>query len=1034
MKRVKILRASAGSGKTYRLAYEYVKLVVCNPRFYSHILAVTFTNKATAEMKSRILRELHSIAQGESSYMESLLRDTTMSQIEIIENATIARGLILHGYSDFAISTIDKFFQRVVRSFFKELGLGFDYSVELDTDSLLAEAVDRVVERGLKDRELLRLIETIVGEKVEQGGSWDIRPGLQKIGRELMNETYRDSETPIEDLEALLKTYSAGVEAQIETLRASCGKALTLMQSVGIEPSDIKGASRSFAHYFAKIYRGDAIDCYSDTFSAAAHSPEQWYTAKSPRKSEILSILTELMQVTADVVARYDAIARDMATVELISENFNRSMLLKYISEEFAAIFTERNRLPLHEATRLIGRLVEGTDIPFIYEKVGNRYENYMIDEFQDTSRGQWRNFVPLLSEAVARSESQSVMLIGDVKQAIYRWRSGDWNILAREAQEYFGSDADHLEQLSTNWRSTSRIIEFNNRLIRGIVAMDSVVIEEMLEAAPRSVAVALRGILAEAYMDFEQGIAPSRKGVDDGYVEVVAVEKGAVDHVLLSRVADTLSRGYTQRDIAILVRTKREGRQVADTLLSAGYNIVSEEAMRVGASAVVDFITALFGLSIHPGDTVQLSIVNRFTEKSYNTPPSEELSEFIDSLSRVTPIEALELVIHRFELSQLSTAVTYIQAFYQLLYKYCNDNLPDMRLFLDWWNDKGRDKPIFLPSEQEAITIMTIHKSKGLEFTCVILPFADWSLLPMVSFGQSVMLWGEASCEAVSGLGSVPVNYKKLMAESWFDHLYYAESIASHVDNINLLYVALTRAERELYVMHSPKPSVNSIARLIEEAVCGVAQEHNGIYTYGTKMEAPATHIQRHNLDIVFDSFPSNPSGQHVRSSWQSERYFAGEESDYEVSPRAKGVQFHAILSHINSLSDIGGVIDDMQAECLLSREEAEQLHHMADSIATDPVKAEWFAEGWRVYNETQILHGAGKGESRPDRVVCRNSEAIVVDYKFGEVEKNSYKKQTANYMKLLLSMGYTNVRGYIWYINKDKTVEIELSAAASS
>ena len=1026
--RVKILRASAGSGKTYRLAYEYVRRVVENPRFYSAILAVTFTNKATAEMKSRILGELNDLAGGRSGYMADLLRDTEMPEQQLVQNALKARNLILHDYSNFSVSTIDKFFQRIVRSFFKELGLDFGYTVELENDSFLGEAVDRLIERSASEADISRIITRIVGEKLDEGKNWDLRPELIALGAELFKEQYYSTDFSADAMQESFLGLKEELGRRDKCIREVAEKAMELMSDVGLEPTDFKQGKSSFASYIARIYRGEAIVKYNSYFGKVMEDSAEGCSKTSPRKDEIMAIMPALTPLVIQIGNLCPDYHRDSTTLQLIGENLDRYLLLGSLLEELRKLWDERSRLPIHETTRLISRLVDYTDVPFIYEKVGNRYENYMIDEFQDTSVGQWHNFLPLVDEAVARSARPSVMLIGDVKQAIYRWRSGDWNILSSLAGEHFGILADSSEQLAVNWRSLSNIVMFNNRLIRAVVDIDNNSLATMLESVPH-LARELEGALTEAYNSFEQEVPP-HKAAGEGYVQMrpyYSAEQANAD--ILNTVGDILMRGYSQRDIALLLRTKRECRQVADILIRGGYSIVSEEALALASSDLVEFIVSVFRLSLHREDVITIAVYNRYLGREYREPLPQGEQQVMDQLLLQTPIEAIEKVISFFSLGRDSESVSFLQAFYQVLYKYTNENVPDLRLFLDWWDANGAKRSLYLPGQQDAITVMTIHKAKGLEFQCVVIPYADWSMLPR----NSSTYWAENSNPAFSDFSPFPINYKKANADSYFAASYYRESVASHIDNVNLLYVALTRAGRELYIGYPSESMANTIAAIVSTAadlVAGIGKQTDDqgavYYKFGQKTTFACQDSQIPPSDITFDSFLTRDSGQNIRTSWRSERYFA-EGGTEAVSPRSRGVMMHSLFERIGSVDDIGRVVQEMILTGDLAAEDAAVLEGYARRAMENPVVGEWFAPGWTVRNEKPILIPGSVSTSRPDRVISRDGQAVVVDYKFGSVQRPGYRRQIKDYMSLMRGMGYDSVRGYIWYVELDKVEQVE-------
>lgn len=1025
---VKILKASAGSGKTYRLAYEYIKGVVLAPHLYRATLAVTFTNKATEQMKRRIIEGLDELARGNSPYMAELESDTGLQPAIIAANAATARTLILHDYSRFAVSTIDKFFQRVARAFFKELGLDFDYSVEIDNTHLLAEAVDRLLRRTADDAALREAVERVVNQQSERGRSWDIRPQLMSIGGELFKESYRPNPNDPSALSLCYDHATRELATRCEALKQTAREALELVDGAGLELTDFKGGSRSFALYFNKLWGAETPARYTETFRKAATDPEGWYTPKSASRDRIVAVLPRLLPLAQRVVDQVDALIVDLNTHSLVGDNFARSLLLSYMDTILKATAAERSVVMIHQTPALVEKLVCGNDAGFIYEKVGNAYDRYMIDEFQDTSAQQWNNFIPLLDDSLARTEAESVMLIGDVKQSIYRWRGGNWRILGSQAEAHFAGSLAPTVAMDTNWRSDRNIVDFNNRLIRSVVDLDTANLAEMLALQPELLPLA--GMLAQSYESFEQKASPRKMAAPaEGFVSVTPVE---ADETLLRMVAtvdDLLSRGYSQRDIVVLVRTARQGSQVADALLSAGRAIVSQEALLLGSSRVVEFVMATFMQAQYPEDPISRALWNNFRGYRYGREIDAAERQFLDSLLRLTPCEGFERIVQHYDLGRTPGDVSFLQAIYQAILSHAKNGVFDIPLMLEWWDESGRRKPIYLPSEQDAINIQTIHKAKGLEFKCVIIPYCDWKLLPASSAVRPTTLWAEASGGAFADMGALPINYRKEMGESHFADLYFAEGVYSHVDNINLLYVALTRAERELHILYDAKPfkTISRVSHLIDSVLpdmIGLERHEDGSFTYGTKGVArPSQGGGADERQILLGELPSVDAQRQLRISWASNRYFG--QDDEPVSPRRHGVLMHRLFSLIENSAGIDRAVETMERTGEISPEDVPRVRSLAEGLLSDPMVRDWFDGEWSVRSECDII--SSEGVRRPDRVMIRGDRAVVVDYKFGVLRNASHHRQVAEYLSIMGRMDYSDVEGYLWYVEAGEVEKVQ-------
>ena len=521
--RAKILNASAGSGKTYQLAYKYVHDVIERPESYSAILAVTFTNKATEEMKTRILKEINTLASGQrSGYMSLLRRETGLDEAEIRRRARTARTRILHNYSRFTVLTIDRFFQRILRAFIKELGIDLNYNIELETASVLTKSADALVEQITSDPELQRWLTDFVQERIDDGAKWDIRDGILALGDELFKERNRDALAAAGDKETLVRLVNEATTRSAASKRhfQAIGKqAVERMNQTGVTPESFKGGRNSFAQIFRKVAAGEIVPP-TKTVRTCSLSTDGWCTKTAP--PAVVAAAALLQPLLAELCTFYDEHVRLWNTAELLRENYRSFALLTDLYAKVRELCDEQNVLFLSETKQILSKFIGRNDAPFIYEKVGNRFERFMIDEFQDTSVKEWQNFLPLLHNAMAQSEQTSVLLVGDIKQSIYRWRGGDWKILHSGAVKALGADNVEVKPLEENWRSLRGIVNFNNLLIDRVVETDSAALCGTLDegvakgAIAQPLAAQLGRTLAEAYASHTQ--RPCKQSRNEGY------------------------------------------------------------------------------------------------------------------------------------------------------------------------------------------------------------------------------------------------------------------------------------------------------------------------------------------------------------------------------------------------------------------------------------------------------------------------------------------------------------------------------------
>ncbi|MEG2755971.1 MAG: 3'-5' exonuclease, partial [Mucinivorans sp.] len=599
--------------------------------------------------------------------------------------------------------------------------------------------------------------------------------------------------------------------------------------------------------------------------------------------------------------------------------------------------------------------------------------------------------------DVLGHTSGVAALLIGDVKQAIYRWRGGDWDILAKGASLHFQGRSGDGEHLTTNWRSEPMVVEFNNHLIGSVVHECSLKIESFLESSPALVQE-LGGAIGLAFDNFEQQSAPIFEQ-GSGYVELCRTDEPL--ERILQTVADILSRGYTQRDIAILVRTKVQGAQVAQQLVNGGYNVISEQALEIGSCSTISLIVAFISVAMNRedmilGELLELRLGGHLTAEQLNV---------VDMIPLMSPLDAAVATVECLGLGHED--VSYIQGFYQAILDFCGRCVADTTLFLEWWHQSGQHTALELPSAQDAIKVDTIHRSKGLEYPCVVIPFADWSLLP----ATGSVLWSESMVSPFLVFNPIPLSFKKDIATSVYAESYLREVVYSHIDNVNMLYVALTRARGELYLNIPTEPRVNTIAELIDQAL-DEGNFEESVFTFGSKKIVHGAAATTPQEGLIFDSFEQHEFGPRVSVSWRYDL----EGLSHELSPREKGVLQHGFFAQIALATDVRPLLDRMLLSGDIDDAQGDMLADSFNSLLGNPLATEWFNGTWELFSERSIITSDNQ-TYRPDRVMIHGHSAIVVDYKFGLVRTKSHLDQVQQYMQLLSAMGYVDVRGYLWY-----------------
>ena len=702
----------------------------------------------------------------------------------------------------------------------------------------------------------------------------------------------------------------------------------------------------------------------------------------------------------------------------------------------------------LSETKYILSEFIGHNDAPFIYEKVGNRFEHFMIDEFQDTSVKEWENFLPLLQNAMAQSEATSVLIVGDIKQSIYRWRGGDWKILHSQAQRALGADSTELVNLTENYRSLPAVVDFNNKAIGRVVEADNRALNATLdEAAARGdmdarTAAGLRDTLQKAYREHAQ--TPRRLGGVPGYV---SVETFAERPPVVERICEVLDKGFRPCDIMILVRGATDGAKVAAELLDFKrrnddpryrFDVMTQEALIVGNAPVSSFIAAALRLSLNPDDSLSRAVYNHYLGRGFDRPLPGNERTFFRSIRLLSPEEAFERIVMRHALHDDRQQTAYLQAIHEQIIGFCASKIADIPLFLDWWEQQGQNRSLSVDESATTVEITTIHKAKGLEKRVVLIPWCSWQLDPKSGGNVTNIVWAEAQGDA-GAVGRFPVKYKKAMAESGFSAEYYRELVYSHVDNINLLYVALTRAAESLHVF-IPRKGGKSVGGLLLQSIGAdgdkalldgtegrrTATEEGERFEFGLFTgPVPGGGKASDGRHVVLENYPTARADLRLRLP--SQRYFE-EEDEVELSPRNFGILMHKAFEEADDRQQIYEAVQRMRDDGTLSPGEAEALRGMIARALAHPVVGEWFGGGWqRVRNENEIIVPGAGSTRRPDRVMIRGTRAVVVDYKFGSREPGRYRRQVGEYLGLLRKMGYTECEGYLWYVKLGEIEKVE-------
>lgn len=1075
-----IYRASAGSGKTYTLTGEYLTLLFSSPVAYRRILAVTFTNKATDEMKGRIVEELYNLSSGRKSGYVPLLSGTfSMDERAVRKKAHDILISILHDYSAFNISTIDRFFQQTMRAFTREIGLQGGYGLEMDQDMVLTEAIDNLLASLEKpeNKALLGWLIRFAEDKVESGSEWNLRRDISQLSREIFKESYKAFEKKVQEdisdkkaLEAYKESLYSIIRSEESRAKELGEKGLSVLKKFNLLPEDFKGGSRSPLFFLQKLVAGEMKEP-SATFCGLADNVDAAYTAKtSPETKQLITSAFEagLNECIHEIIQLFSNQKSYLTAREIVRFYYTLG-ILNDVSSRIMEYRKDKNIMLIADTTELLNKVIGGSDAPFIYEKTGVNVDNYMIDEFQDTSGMQWNNFRPLIKESLAHDRFN--LIVGDVKQSIYRFRNSDWKLLDEQVGIDFLHEGVSNKVLDVNWRSCRCIVEFNNAFFVTAPLLLQAMFNQGLESSTldETEQKYINEKIVKAYDKLYQ-LVPDKFQDKDGHVRIEFME--AADdadwkELALQRLPSVIEQlqdnGYALRDIAILVRTNNEGARVADTLLNYKdehpsncykYDIISDEALFISSSPAVRFLVAILRYMRNPEDETSrrmavfdyMLVTAQFEKKdassgiAFGNDFPSGIKYQLQVLSRESLYEMTEGLLRLFNNYFKSSEQVFIQAFLDMVLEYTGKESGDISRFLKWWDEKGCRKTIVTPDAQDAIRILTVHKSKGLGFKAVILPFGEWEIdhKPV----KPVILWCHPNEKPFNKLHLVPVRYSSTLSKTIFARDYYEEKLHAYIDNLNTLYVAFTRAKEELVVL-SPRPEkedkIGGMSGLLWTGLQASSgkpgrdgmpladlsssfDEEAGVFESGrwwhpVKESGDKPEAEEIEMKRVVSVTPQD----RLRLRLRGKGFF------FDNEQRKHGTLMHDVLSKIRTSKDILSAVESYRYAGVIDKAESDVLVQRLMRLLALPEVASWFDGSSSVLNEVDILFGNGLSK-RPDRVMINGSDVVVVDYKFGLQQDRNYHSQLRNYVKLIRQMGYKDVKGYIWYVELSKIEQVNI------
>ncbi len=1014
-------------------------------------------------MKDRILDYLNRFANGESDELgDELKKELNLNGTNFQERCKAIQQEILHNYSQFSISTIDAFFQKIIRSFTREAGLMGDYRLEIDQDLVLEEVIDELIDELGSNKELTDWVVEFAKENLENERAWDVRQNLKEFAEQIFREEFKTIEDDLisetNDHNFFKKLKNDLSEIRVGFTRFISGRAkeaLAIIHKNNLAADDFKYAGGVY-NYFRKASSVKKVSDFDEKEKGKRPTGDylkaiNWPDKDTAHKNLILQLAeSKLLPILKEINSFWDDQYTKSLSAELTLNNFYSFGLIADISRKLKDYKEQNNLMLLADAPKFLNGVIQDSDTPFIYEKVGSFYKNFLIDEFQDTSGYQWKNFLPLLTNSL--DQGNRSIVVGDVKQAVYRWRGGDLNLLQQEVERQIGKERVDVVELGINYRSASRIVDFNNMLFKTAA---SLVAQKTNGALP-----------TDAFKDVAQ------KGVkkEEGFVQVQFIKEEKKEdswkQLALEQVPLQLEQlqllGVKLSEIAILVRKNDEGQKVAAYLLNyknsdkanpnCHYDVISNESLRLDGAASVNVLLGAMRYLQNPEDSIaraqlsyefaRLKVPNReltevFTVANQvffesNLPP--DFSKSKSWLKKLPLFELTETLIEIFKIGEEVGELAYLQAFQDVVLDFYSRERNDLGAFLEWWDDNKHKKSLQVSGEVNAAQIVTIHKSKGLQFKYVLIPFCAWDL-DHDNF-RDQLLWVKSEKIPFQQAGYLPIKYSSSLKESYFNKYYEEEFIRTYLDNLNLLYVAFTRAEQGLFISAPFPGKKETVAKLIFDSITAdlELQKHWNINALQWKIgELAASPDERKEkpLSIQLKNYPA--------ARWRDKLIIKRSAASFFDKPEnvsqekiLYGLHMHTVLSRIRYASEISGVLDLIVAEGLILESEKEPLLNQLDSLLSQPQITDWFSNAWDVRTEVPILLPGGE-ESRIDRLMVNDKKAIVVDFKTGDRNKRD-QRQVLDYVSILQQMNFTVVEGYVLYLRDMEVINVAGLAARPS
>jgi ATP-dependent exoDNAse (exonuclease V) beta subunit len=1059
--------ASAGSGKTFQLVRQYLEKVIKNTNDYQRILAITFTNKAAEEMKSRIISELLILSNGQKSDHRQHLIDTLKIADDLVQQrAEIVMQKILHDYSSFGVSTIDSYFQVLSKTLSRELKLPIHYTIELDIDNIADTITDRVLELSGKNKQLTEWLEELLIDNIDNNKGWNIKSDLKGMVKEIINRPIVNAFSnalSANDYQVYVRNLKNSKKPHAEAILNKLIEIKSLVESNGYTEGDFKGKSRGTIATLFKLI-DDPSKIISLDFEKSIKKAIDNYDELIPTKAKqefIDFIASTLHPALLDFEKVYFANIIELLTINEILKLSYQAGVIEKLNESLKLYRDEYQTFLLSDTTKLLQDFSRDDDASFIYEKSGNTYNYLFIDEFQDTSDAQWKILKPMVMNSLSLGKDS--LIVGDAKQSIYRWRGGNMELILKGVREDLKQFSQSITEtpLNTNYRSKNNLIYFNNELFKSTSNEIKTKLKET------------NVTLDKAYDDANMRQTDQGEKTKGGYIEINFIDAKAIKEAeanenvleveneiveeavsaseesdaiplgnlpkMVAIIEDALKRNYTLGDIAILVRKNDDEVKIADFLLhETTIDFISSNSLKITANNKVRFIISCLRFLYDTQNQIIEEELNYFAEKLQIADSTvERNANFLNKYQQtwvklkfkneIDKLKTLPVNICYWEILKLTGLDyfdLYLEKFHDVMMEYTSKEGGSIEYFLKWWDEKSKTKDwtVSLPTVNNAVRIITIHQSKGLEFPIVIMPFADWEITPK----SNQTIWGETTASPYDSTAASPLIFTKKLEHTHFSKSYFKEIDNSYVDNLNLLYVAFTRAKSELYVFSNLKSNEKRLGNLLLSSIRSNAELSPKLIDtdavvqliIGSKENNTAEEKKKNDSVQLKINSVSNQSLINTTSVLPTLSY------KIKNADQLYGDYLHHLLSKLSKADELDKVLFTTKIKFNINDNNIIERLNKDALLALKLLDENNFNDGsYTIKNESSIYF---EGETlRPDRVLMKDQTAIIIDFKSGGQDEK-HNKQVEKYCSVIEKMGFQEVKGYLLYTETNSLVPI--------